>query len=136
MTQAQPRFETEKAATEKARGVELSLARAMGAAVLATGLVGLVAPGSIAHFFGSFERPRALLLAITARDLVMGTGLLLSKDPAPWLRARALADAADFALAAANAAVNRPAPERTATGLLTAASATLADLALARSLEP
>ena len=118
------------------RAAELALARAMGATVLATGVVNLVAPKAVAHFFGSFERPRALLLAIAVRDLVTGTGLLLSRNPAPWLRVRAVADVADFALAAANAVANRPARERTATGLLMAAGAIVADLALARRLEP
>lgn len=69
------------------------LARAIGWASLPMGLT-LLAPGRAARLFGLGERPR-LMVAIGARDVVIGLGLLRARRPARWLRIHALADAVD-----------------------------------------
>ncbi len=69
------------------------LVHALGWASIAMGMT-LLAPSRAARLFGLGSRPR-LMIAIGARDLAIGLGLLNSRHPARWLRVQALADAID-----------------------------------------
>ena len=69
------------------------LVRGVGLVSLGVGLALLAAPARTAKSFGMGERPN-LGRFLGVRDLILAAGLLRSDNPAPWLRARAISDAA------------------------------------------
>ena len=82
---------------------EYKLARGVGLVSLGVGLALIVAPARTAKSFGMGERP-TLGRFLSVRDLILAAGLLRSENPASWLRATAVSDAADAALLAGGAA--------------------------------
>ncbi len=82
---------------------EYKLARGVGFVSLGVGLALLAAPARTTESFGMGER-KELGRFLGIRDLILAAGLLRSGNPAPWLRARAISDAADAALLAGGAA--------------------------------
>jgi hypothetical protein len=82
---------------------EYKLVRGVGLVSLGVGLALLAAPARTTKSFGMGERPN-LGRFLGVRDLILATGLLRSDNPAPWLRARAISDAADGACLAGGAA--------------------------------
>jgi hypothetical protein len=82
---------------------EYKLARSVGLVSLSVGLALIVAPARTTKSFGMGERP-TLGRFLGVRDLILAAGLLRSENPASWLRARAVSDAADAALLAGGAA--------------------------------
>ncbi|MCA1715817.1 MAG: hypothetical protein LC781_02815 [Actinobacteria bacterium] len=70
---------------------------------LGVGLALLAAPARTTESFGMGERPN-LGRFLGMRGLILAAGLLRSENPTPWLRARAISDAADAALLADGAA--------------------------------
>ncbi|MGT2426100.1 hypothetical protein [Amnibacterium kyonggiense] len=91
-------------ATTSARAVQVGL----GLFSLALGAAPLVAPATVARTAGLSTRPRvlAVLRAIGARELVVGTGSLVRRSPA-WLWGRVAQDAMDVPLSAAAARTRR-----------------------------
>ncbi len=81
---------------------EYELARGVGLVSLGFGLALVVAPARTVKSFGMGERPN-LGRFLGVRDLILAAGLLRSENLAPWLRARAVSDAADAALLAGGA---------------------------------
>jgi hypothetical protein len=81
---------------------EYKLARSVGIVSLCVGLALLVAPARTIESFGMGKR-KALGRFLGVRDLILAAGLLYSENPASWLRARAVSDAADAALLAGGA---------------------------------
>lgn len=82
---------------------EHKLARGIGIVSLGFGLALVAAPARTVRAFGMGERPN-LGRFLGVRDLILAAGLLRDENPAPWLRARAVSDAADAALLAGGAA--------------------------------
>jgi hypothetical protein len=82
---------------------EYKLTRAVGLVSLGVGLALLAAPARTIESFGMGER-KELGRFLGVRDLILAAGLLWSENPAHWLRARAISDAADAALLAGGAA--------------------------------
>lgn len=82
---------------------EYKLARGVGLVSLGVGLALIGAPAWTIERFGMGER-KELGRFLGVRDLILAAGLLRSEKPAPWLRARAISDAADAALLAGGAA--------------------------------
>lgn len=76
---------------------EQKLARGMGWVSAGVGLALLAAPERTTNLFG-LGRRRKLGLILAARDFVLAAGLLRGHAPKPWLRVRALSDAADATL--------------------------------------
>lgn len=77
-------------------------ARALGAGSLAFAVAGFLAPSALARLLGYGER-RWFVQTLAARDLAIGTGLLVAERPSPWLRARLASEAADALIHAAAA---------------------------------
>jgi hypothetical protein len=83
---------------------ERKLARGIGWLSVGVGLTLVAAPKLTVRAFGMGKRPN-LGRFLGVRDLVVGAGLLSqSENLAPWLRARAVCDAADATLFLAGAA--------------------------------
>lgn len=78
------------------------LTRSIGWGTIGLGLVGIAAPRRVSRTMGYGDRPR-LVLALAARDLVIGVGLVAAADPRPWLRARLCAEIGDTVMHAAAA---------------------------------
>ncbi|HWG84214.1 MAG TPA: hypothetical protein VNT60_01930 [Deinococcales bacterium] len=110
--------------------LETTSARAFGLARIAIGTVGMISPRTVARFFGAQEEPKALVYGMAARDLVIGAGLLFSRNPSGWLVLASLADAADVGLVASN---REPVPVfRRLTGMAGAGFASVSQSWLAR----
>jgi hypothetical protein len=82
---------------------EYKPARSVGLVSLGVGQALLATPSRTAKSFGMGERPN-LGRFLGMRDLILAAGLLRSENPTPWLRARAISDAADATLLADDAA--------------------------------
>jgi hypothetical protein len=93
----------------------------------------LISPGLVARAWGGpaggEPGARVLTAAVGARDVAIGLGVLSAlrsgARPGPWLRASALADAADFA-ATMRAGRELPLPAVVGIGALAAGSAAFA----------
>ena len=99
---------------------EYKLARGVGLVSLGVGLALIAAPARTTESFGMGER-KELGRFLGVRDLILAAGLLRSENPAPWLRARAISDAADAALLAGGAAFGVFPRARSMLGVLVAA---------------
>lgn len=108
-------------------------ARAIGWASLGFTAFSVVAPDAMGRLFGVGQR-RGLVRALGGRDLAVGAGLVLARDPAPWLRARLVSDVADAALHAGGALAERFDPRRALTIAAGATALALLDAALLRRL--
>lgn len=112
---------------------EYKLARGVGLVSLGVGLALLATPTRTVQLFGMGER-KDLGRFLGVRDLVLAAGLLRSENPALWLRARAVSDAADAALLASGAASGAFPRGRAVFGFAVAASFSAFGFALARRL--
>ena len=72
------------------------LARGLGWFSVSLGVAEVLAPGRLAQAIG-LRRRRRLLRLYGMREIGAGIGLLLSRDPAPWLWARTGGDLLDIA---------------------------------------
>jgi hypothetical protein len=112
---------------------EYKLVRIVGLVSLGVGLALVAAPVRTIESFGMGERKK-LGRFLGVRDLILAAGLLRSGNPAPWLRARAISDAADAALFAGGAALGASPRGRSMLGVAVAASFSAFGFALARRL--
>jgi hypothetical protein len=112
---------------------DYKLARSVGLVSLSVGLALIVAPARTTKSFGMGERP-TLGRFLGVRDLILAAGLLRSENPASWLRARAVSDAADAALLAGGAAFGVFPRGRSMFGVVVAAGFSALGFILARRL--
>ena len=112
---------------------EHKLARGVGLVSLGVGLALLAAPAWTTESFGMGKRP-TLGRFLGVRDLILAAGLLRSENPVPWLRARAVSDAADAALLGGGAAFGAFPRGRSMLGAAVAASFSTFGYILARRL--
>ncbi len=108
-------------------------ARILGWVSIGAGLAVGAAPRPMLNAFGIRARPNLGRL-LGARDLVIGTGLLLSHNKVAWCRARGVADALDVALIAGGAAVGAFRKDRAQIGVASGASFSALSFWLARRL--
>lgn len=114
---------------------ERKVARGIGWVSVGAGLALVVAPAQTVRKFGMGERPN-LGRFLGVRDLVIGAGLLSrSENLAPWLRARAVSDAADAALLVGGAASGAFPRARAMFGFVVASAFSVFGFILARRLE-
>jgi hypothetical protein len=71
-------------------------ARGLGWFSLALGAAEILAPGSVNRALG-FRQHRTLVRGFGIRELLSGAGILLSRNPIPWLWARVAGDVLDMA---------------------------------------
>lgn len=111
------------------------LARGLGWFSIALGTAELLRPQAAARFTGITAPPR-LVQACGTREVVTGLGLLLARNPAPWLWARVAGDVLDIAAVgqdASNAVRTRKWSSRTGLALGALAGVLLIDLLGARA---
>ena len=72
-----------------------TVARGLGWFSIGLGLFELIAPRIIGRRLG-MRRRTALIRAYGAREIATGVGILLAKQPAPWIVARVLGDGLDI----------------------------------------
>ena len=113
---------------------ERKLVRGIGFVSLGVGLALVAAPGRTAKSFGMGKRP-ALGRLLGVRDLILAAGLLRGENPASWLQARAISDAADATLLAGGAAFGAFPRGRAMFGVVVAAGFSALGFVLARRLE-
>lgn len=114
---------------------ERKLARGIGWLSIGVGLTLVAAPKLTVRAFGMGERPN-LGRFLGVRDLAIGAGLLSrSENLAPWLRARAVSDAADAALLVGGAASGAFPRGRAMFGFVVASAFSVLGFILAQQLE-
>lgn len=113
---------------------EHKLARGVGLVSLGVGLALVTAPARTVELFGMGERPN-LGRFLGIRDLILAAGLLRGGNPAAWLRARAVSDAADAALLAGGNTTGTFPRGRAMFGFVVATGFSVFGFALARRLE-
>jgi hypothetical protein len=108
---------------------EIALARGLGFLSIGLGLVDTFGRRGVAQKTGLPNEP--LIALVGLREIVSGIGLVLARDPMPWVWARVGGDAMD--LGALSMGVSKRNPERSGAlaGLLMVAALTAVDVALA-----
>jgi len=104
-----------------------TLARTLGWFGIGLGAVQLVAPRSFGRSIG-VEAPQWLVRLIGLREIASGAGILMQREPAPWIEARATGDLMDLVLlglAYNSRSANR---ERVAAAVAAAAGVTALDV--------
>lgn len=104
---------------------------------LGLGAAMLGAPRRVADLAGlpDDEDIRQALLAVGLREVASGLGILLSRDPAGWVKARAGGDAMDIALLASAYASPRARNDRVSLALAAVLGVAALDLLCARQLD-
>lgn len=103
-----------------------ALIKGLGWFSIGLGLLELLRPRPAARMVGLHGRER-LLQAYGLREIATGAGLLLAKDPTPWLWARVAGDVTDAATVALNIKDGNPAARRASWSLLLLTAATVLD---------
>src|SRR5690554_2163965 len=80
----------------QAGGSAKLLANGLGVFSIGLGLAELLAPRTLARTLG-MEGQEMLIQAYGVREIGTGIGILLSSDPAPWIKGRIAGDALDLA---------------------------------------
>ncbi|VXB40382.1 conserved hypothetical protein [Burkholderia sp. 8Y] len=112
------------------RSKPASIARGLGWFSLALGAAELLAPDSVARAAG-LRTSSTLMRLYGLREIACGIGILMSRDPSPYLWARVGGDALDLATLAASSDKSRP---RALGALLNVAGVTALDIHAATSL--
>lgn len=86
-----------------------TLARGLGWFSLALGALEVLAPERLDRTLGT-RHHEPVIRAFGLREIVAGAGILLSRDPTPWVWARVAGDALD--LASLSPALSRNNPQR------------------------
>ena len=110
----------------------LRLARMLGWFSIGLGVAELLAPRQVGSTVGMEERARLVRL-YGGREIAQGLGILLARDPAPWVWARVAGDALDMGTLVT---ASRARPKDVAVALGVLATIGLVDLYCARRLTP
>lgn len=111
----------------------LKIARGLGWFSLALGALELLAPRKLAMFLG-MRGNEPLIRLYGLREIATGTGILMSKDPTPWIWGRVAGDALDTGTLAALLNDENPEETNVATALGNVAAVTAVDIYCAQRL--
>ena len=114
------------------RGIQ-ELATGLGWFSIALGTAELVAPRALARFLG-MRGSEPLLQAYGLREIGAGIGILMSRDPTPWVWGRVAGDALDIATLLPGLTGDHPRRENVLLALAAVAGATAADIYCAQAL--
>ncbi len=107
-------------------------ARGLGWFSLGLGLAEVLMPGAVARATGMHGR-ETLVRACGMREIATGLGLLLARDPTPWLWARVAGDAVDLATLGAHVGRGNPRSTNAALAIAAVAGVTAIDALSARA---
>jgi uncharacterized membrane protein len=110
-----------------------SMARGLGWFSIALGAAEIVMPRVLSRIIGVRPRPRAMRM-MGVREVAAGIGILASRQPGPWLWARAGGDLMDMAALAG--ADSCPSSGRRIAAMAAVAGVTVADALCASKLSP
>lgn len=110
----------------------LKLARFLGWFSIGLGLAELLAPRQVGRAIGMDDQS-GLVRLYGGREIVQGVGILLAKDPSPWILARVAGDVLDMGTVAAG---SRAGSRKLVGALAVLAAVGLVDLYCARRLTP
>jgi hypothetical protein len=108
---------------------EIALARGLGLLSIGLGLIDTLGRRSVAKKTGLPNEP--LIALIGLREIVSGVGLVVARDPMPWVWARVGGDALDIGALAMGVSGRNPERNGALAGLLMVAALTAIDVALA-----
>jgi hypothetical protein len=111
----------------------LALARGLGWFSIALGVAELIAPRSLTRSVGLGEHAR-IAQFYGLREIAAGIGILLSRDPKPWVWGRVAGDVVDMASLAPALRADNPDRARAGLALAAVAAVTALDIACARQL--
>ena len=110
----------------------LKMARLLGWLSIGLGVAELLAPRQVGRAVGMDERMQLVRL-YGGREIVQGVGILLARDPAPWIWARVAGDALDMGTVVVGSRANAG---KVAGALAVLTAIGLVDLYCARRLTP
>ncbi len=108
---------------------EMALARGLGLLSIGRGLIDTIGRRGVARKTGLPNEPLIALYGL--REIVSGIGLVVARDPMPWVWARVGGDALDLGTLAAGVSPRNPERQGALAGLLMVAALTAVDVALA-----
>jgi len=111
---------------------EIGLARGLGLLSIGLGLIDTFGRRSVARKTGLPNEPLIALYGL--REIVSGIGLVVARDPMPWVWARVGGDALDLGTLATGVSSRNPERQGALAGLLMVAALTAVDVALAARL--
>jgi hypothetical protein len=109
------------------------LATGLGWFSIALGTFELVAPHTLTRSLG-MRGQETLVRAYGLREITKGVGILMSRDPAPWLWARVAGDALDLSTLAHAYSDDNPQRDNVALAVLNVAGVTALDVYCAQQL--
>jgi hypothetical protein len=108
---------------------DLAFARGLGLLSIGLGLIDTFGRRSVARKIGLPNEPLIGLYGL--REIVSGIGLVVARDPMPWVWARVGGDALDLGTLATGVSPRNPERNGALAGLLMVAALTVVDVALA-----
>ena len=108
---------------------EIALSRGLGLLSIGLGLIDTLGRRGVARKTGLPNEPLIALYGL--REIVSGIGLVVARDPMPWVWARVGGDALDLGTLAAGVSPRNPQRHGALTGLLMVVALTAVDVALA-----
>jgi hypothetical protein len=108
---------------------EIALARGLGLLSIGLGLIDTFGRRGVARKTGLPNEPLIALYGL--REIVSGIGLVVARDPMPWVWARVGGDALDLGTLATGISPRNPERQGALVGLLMVAALTAVDVALA-----
>lgn len=121
---------------QRTKGPMRSPARVLGWFSIGLGLAELALPGPLLRATGLSSDRTSLVRLYGIREIGVGVGLLMSRDPEPWLWARVAGDVLDIASVATAALAGDSRAQRTLPSLAMLAGVTAIDLQCAMAAAP
>jgi hypothetical protein len=118
---------------DRNQGAAHAVARGLGWFSIGLGLAEFLMPQTMARAVG-LEGKERLVRAFGVREIASGVGLLMSRDPEPWVWGRVAGDALDFGALSAGLRGDNPHRMGTAVAMLAVAQVAAVDVACAKAL--
>jgi hypothetical protein len=116
-----------------ARGTAHVVAQGLGWFSIGLGLAECLMPRTMARVVG-LEGKESVVRAFGVREIASGLGILLARDPEPWMWSRVAGDAIDLGALSVGLRSDNPHRMASAVAMLAVAQVTAVDVACAKSL--
>lgn len=118
---------------DRNRGAAHTVARGLGWFSIGLGLAESLMPHTMARAVG-LQGKEKLVRAFGMREIATGVGLLMARDPEPWVWGRVVGDALDLGALTAGLRQDNPHRMETTVAMLAVAQVAAADYACAKAL--